>query len=185
VSEAFAIWITGLPASGKSTITKALVTCLRAQSIHPAVLESDELRRVLTPIPTYGEQERDMFYRQLIGLGAILAGQGVPVVFDATAHRRIWRDEAKRVIPGLIEIYVNSPLPVCIARDPKGIYARAKRGKASSVPGLQTEYEAPRQPDLVVGGSADPDENADKILRLMQQRAIGVRRSGDPQLPYR
>ena len=108
------------------------------------MLESDELRKVFTPDPHYDEKERDIFYRQMVYIGALLTTHGVPVLFDATANRRAYRELARQQIPQFLEVYVDSPLQTCIARDPKGIYRNASQGGASTVPGIQAEYEASR-----------------------------------------
>lgn len=134
--NAFAIWVTGLPASGKSTLVAALKTQLADRGIDAAVLESDVLRAILTVKPHYDEQEREAFYRQMVYIGTLLAQHGVPVIFDATANRRAYRDQARSQIPRFLEVYVNSPLEICIARDPKGIYRKAREDEAGSVPGL-------------------------------------------------
>src|SRR5690348_5615091 len=120
--SAFGIWITGLPASGKSTLTAALKERLRACGVDVAVLESDTLRKTFTPHPRHDEEERDTFYQQLADVGVLLTAQGVPVIFDATANRRAYRERARRNIPHFLEIYVDCPLATCMARDPKGIY---------------------------------------------------------------
>jgi len=168
--DAVAVWITGLPASGKSTLTRALCEQLKNRGIEPAVLESDDLRKVMTPQPRYDEQERDAFYRQMIFVGTLLTRHGVPVIFDATANRRKWRDEARRAMPNFLEVFVNSPLELCMARDPKGIYRKARRGEASTVPGVHSAYEPPEHPDLTVDGTEDPVAAARRIVELMQQR---------------
>ena len=93
-SPSFAIWITGLPASGKSTIVSVLKPQLERLGLTVEVLESDEVRRVLTPTPTYSEAERDLFYRALAFFGQKLVAHGVTVVFDATASRRVYRDRS-------------------------------------------------------------------------------------------
>jgi len=171
---AFAVWITGLPASGKSTLASALNAQLAGRGIDAAVLESDELRRVFTPDPHYDENERAAFYRQMVYVGALLVRHGVPVIFDATANRRLWREEARQAIPQFIEVYVNSALEVCMARDPKGIYQRARQGAASSVPGLQSPYEPPERPDIEVRGDREaPEAAAQRLLaKLIEKRFV-------------
>lgn len=168
--DAFGVWITGLPASGKSTLTKALTAQLTQRGIDVAVLESDELRKVLTPDPHYDDSERDRFYAQMNYIGALLIRHGVPVIFDATANRRAWREEARRTIAKFIEVYVRSPIEVCMARDPKGIY---RQGQA--VPGLQTPYEPPEHPDVVVEGDREkPESGARRVMaKLIEQGYIG------------
>lgn len=158
--KAFALWITGLPASGKSTLTKALAAQLTLRGIDAAVLESDELRKVLTPEPHYDDKERERFYGQMNYIGALLVRHGVPVIFDATGNRCAWRDQARRNIARFLEVYVQSPLEVCMARDPKGIYRQARDGQASAVPGLQADYEPPEHPDIIVDGDREAPESA-------------------------
>lgn len=165
--QGFAVWITGIPASGKSTITRELVRMLHERGIQPAVLESDVMRAVLTPAPDYGREERDRFYRQLADIGALLAQQGLPVIFDATANRQGYRDHARSLIPRFIEVYVHCPEETCRRRDPKGIYAAAVHGAASLVPGIQVPYEPPPIPEVTVDGCADPAQGADAILRQL------------------
>jgi adenylylsulfate kinase len=171
IEPAFAIWITGLPASGKSTITRELRAKLALGGIHVAVLESDELRKVLTPNPTYDTNERETFYNQMVGIGAILVRQGVPVIFDATANRRIWREQARAQVARFLEVFVDAPLELCMARDPKGIYRRAQEGGNTSVPGLQADYEKPENPDITVHAAEESaDVAADRIVsRLAEQ----------------
>lgn len=167
---AFALWITGLPASGKSTVTRALVRELASRGVAVAVLESDALRKVLTPHPTYSDEERDTFYGSMVYIGSLLVKHGVPVIFDATANRRAYRDAARNVIERFVEVYVDSPLDVCIARDPKGIYRKARSGESSSVPGVQASYEPPEHPDVVVFGSGDSTAAVRAILLVLEAR---------------
>jgi len=103
----FAVWLTGLPASGKSTIVSLLRPELEALDLTVEVLESDDVRHILTPTPTYSETERDVFYRALALLGARLVAHGVTVLFDATATKRMYRDLARTLIPRFIEVSVE------------------------------------------------------------------------------
>lgn len=169
--HAFAVWITGLPASGKSTIANKLSAQLAALGIDTAILESDELRRIFTPHPRYDPEERDLFYRQIVHVGVLLTRHGIPVIFDATAHRRLYRDWARQQIPNFVEVYVACPLASCVARDPKGIYRRASEGGAQTVPGLQTPYEVPESPDVVLPGENEaPEEAARKVIAALHDR---------------
>ncbi|MBU6481811.1 MAG: adenylyl-sulfate kinase [Nitrospirae bacterium] len=158
--QSFAIWVTGLPASGKSTIVSALKPQLEAMGLAVEVLESDEVRRVITPMPTYSEAERDLFYRALAFTGQRLAAHGVTVVFDATASRRVYRDFARSVIPRFIEVAVECPLTTCMERDRKGTYRKGQRGDSLTVPGLQSPYEAPITPDLRIDTTTTPSGDA-------------------------
>lgn len=169
MKKGWAIWITGLPASGKTTVAKLLREKLREEEIKVQVLESDELRKILTPDPTYGSQERSIFYNSIVYIGTLLTDNGVNVIFDAVANRRKWREKARKNIKQFVEVYVDTPLAVCMERDPKGIYEKAEKGKASTVPGLQAGYERPENPEVVVDGTDDPGKAAEKILKVMKE----------------
>jgi len=175
MKPAFAVWLTGLPASGKSTIARALVRELASREVDAAILESDALRRVLTPHPTYSKGERDSFYQTMVYIGSLLTAHGVSVVFDATANRCTYRATARRVISRFVEVYVDCPMDVCITRDPKGIYRRARAGEAATVPGLQTSYERPEHPEVVVSGSGDTAEAVRAIMRALEVRGYVTR----------
>lgn len=168
--SAFAIWITGLPASGKSTIVAALTPRLEALGLHVEVLESDAVRRSLTPSPTYSLEERALFYRALAFFGSRLVAHGVTVIFDATANRREYRDLARDLIPRFIEVAVECPLEVCMARDRKGTYWTGLAGQSTTVPGLQDVYEPPLAPEIKIdGANTAPAAAADQILFAVQK----------------
>ncbi len=172
-SKPFAIWITGLPASGKSTIVSALKPQLTAVGLAVEVLESDEVRRVITPTPTYSKMERDLFYRALAFTGQKLVAHGVTVVFDATASRRAYRDFAKSVIPRFIEVSVECPLATCMERDKKGTYLKGRLGTSLTVPGLQSPYEAPINPDLRIDTTTTSSGDAARqILDLVKAKFL-------------
>jgi adenylylsulfate kinase len=151
----FAVWLTGHSGSGKSAIARELVGLLAEVSI----LESDVMRTQLTPHPSY--DDRDFFYGVLVDFGVILVTRGRAVVFDATANRRAYRDAARKRIARFAEVFVDTPLEVCAARDPKGLYAR----------GLKIPYEPPLAPELVVRGErGTARESAHAIARLLESR---------------
>ena len=139
----------------------ALKHQLADRGIFAAILESEALRKVLTPQPCYDEAERQKFYGQMVFIGTLLVQHGVPVIFDATANRRSYREQARSQIRRFIEVFVDCPLETCIARDPKGIY----RTVPSNVPGLHSIYEPPMQPDVIVQGDQEaPDAAARRII---------------------
>lgn len=169
---ALAIWLTGLPASGKSTIAAALRPRLEALGLRIETLESDALRRVLTPSPTYSHEERELFYRALAYLGSRLVAHGVTVIFDATANRRAYRDLARALIPRFIEVAVECPLETCMARDRKGTYRKAQREESQTVPGLGEPYEPPLHPDVRIDTTRlEPSAAAELLLSVVQERA--------------
>jgi len=144
--------------------------------IRVQILESDELRRILTPNPTYTDEERDWFYKVMAWIGWLLVKNGVNVIFDATANRRTYRERARRLVgpDRFMEVYVRCPLEVCMGRDKKGIYKLALEGKAKTVPGLQAPYEEPLEPDVVVDTSEmGPGECVKAVLKALLDRFYG------------
>jgi adenylylsulfate kinase len=173
VHPGFGLWITGLPASGKSTVTAALTKLLHEAGIEFTVLESDRMRSVFSDNPQYDERERELFYESLAFIGRVLVEHGISVIFDATANRRSYRNRAREHISRFIEVFVDCPLEVCASRDPKGIYRMAREGKASNVPGLQASYEPPEHPDIVVHADREgPQEAARRIFEVLTERGF-------------
>jgi adenylylsulfate kinase len=177
VQPAFAVWLTGLPASGKSTVRACLVTKLASRGVDTAVLESDVLREILGW--GYDETGRDRFYRTIVWIGKLLVDHGVPVVFDATANRRVWRDHAREQIPRFFEVYVDTPLEVCTERDPKGIYRRGREDPDGRVPGLQAPYEPPESAEVTVSWKLEPEAGAESIIRKLEEVGWVNAGSGD------
>jgi adenylylsulfate kinase len=164
IGQGFAIWLTGLPASGKSSITRVLVNKLALRGVSVVVLASDEMRTILTPEPTYSLKERDVFYLALTQIGELITRNGVNVIFDATANRRTYREYARTRIPRFREVFVRCPLEVCMQRDPKGIYRRAATGNAGTLPGIQSIYEPPLNADITLDGQEAPEESANEVI---------------------
>ncbi len=167
----FALWLTGLPASGKSSIVARLLPKLASMDLTAEVLESDVVRRILTPEASYSKEERDLFYRALGFMGSRLLAHGVNVIIDATASRRAYREFARTLMPDLLEVSVECPIQICMERDKKGTYRRGLQGESSTVPGLQEPYEAPLSPDLIINTTELlPDAAADHIVALIRSR---------------
>jgi adenylylsulfate kinase len=171
--EGWAIWITGLPASGKSTLARTVKERLERLGIHVQVLESDVIRKVLTPSPTYSPEERETFYNSLVYIGVLLTRNGINVIFDATANRRRWRRAARGLIDRFLQVYIRCPIEVCRERDRKGIYRKAEAGEAQHVPGVQEEYEEPWDADLVIDCVREsPETAADKVIEAMRENGF-------------
>ncbi len=149
----FALWITGLPGSGKSTLAEEI------SKRHPdfVVLRMDELRKILTPEPTYSEEERDMAYRCIVYTAACLVENDHSVIIDATANLRKWRDLARQLIRRYGEVYLKCPVELCKMRErergqthgaPRDIYSKGEAGWP--VPGVAAPYEEPASPELLI-----------------------------------
>ncbi len=174
---AWAVWFTGLPGSGKTTIVRATKKHLESGGISARVLELDEIRKVLTPEPKYSEEERTIVYAALVYMAKLLIDEGMNVIIDATGNLRKYRENAYAMIENFGEIYIKCPLPVAMAREsgrkaqfaPEDIYRKGKTGKSVTVPGLNVPYEEPLKPLATIDCEAPPEESgrlaADAILR--------------------
>jgi adenylylsulfate kinase len=147
------VWLTGLPASGKSTLAHALAGRLREADREPLLLDGDDVRDALVPRPGYDDFARESFYRTLAGLAGLAARQGLIVVVAATAHRRAWRDAARATAPRFVEVHVATPLDECRRRDPKGLYGSGDARRA--LPGVGLPYEPPEHPEVIVRPGAE------------------------------
>jgi adenylylsulfate kinase len=162
IEEGWTLWLTGLPASGKSTIARALQQQLHGPVV---VLDSDEVRPILASVHGYDEAGREEFYARLVQLALLLVKQGINVIVAATANRRQYRRFARASLPRFAEVWVKSPVSVCQSRDPKGLYRRAAAGEIRNLPGFDSEYEASEDAESVVDSSQlAPDAAAAAIL---------------------
>lgn len=157
----FAVWLTGHSGSGKSAIARELLQLLHERGVEVSVLESDVMRTQLTPFPRYDEQDRDFFYGFLGKIGVTLVEEGKAVIFDATANRRAYREAARKRIARFAEVYVDTPLEVCRARDPKGLYRQ----------GMTIPYEPPLVPALTLHGDrGTPAQSAARVIALLERQ---------------
>lgn len=170
VRKATALWLTGLPGSGKSTVASAFCAA------HPDFLHlaMDDLRHFATPQPDYSPQERDLLYRCLVYTAHRLVLAGHSVAIDATGHLRKWRILARETLPAFYEVHLTCPLSLCMEREalrqerhgaPAFIYRKAQEGQP--VPGVNVPYEEPLEPDLTIDTShLALDEIVAKIERV-------------------
>ncbi len=122
-------WLTGMPSSGKTTLSLEIVR--EISLIH---LDSDVIREILTPHPSYSQAEREIIYRSIIYFCRVLNDNGHNVIVSATANLKRYRILAEQMLPNYHEIYIKCPLEICEKRDVKDLYKLSREGKISTVP---------------------------------------------------
>ena len=148
IKPGVAIWLTGLPSSGKTTIAKALKNLLLEREVTVQLLDSDDLRQKLTPHPTYSSEERDWFYDLVTFLAELLTDNGVNVIIAATASRRAYRQAARARIERFAEVYIDCSPEICRARDSKGLWKKADKGEIGFLPGVGEPFEPPESSEV-------------------------------------
>jgi adenylylsulfate kinase len=160
--KAFAVWLTGLPGAGKSVISEKLQQILKEHEINADILRMDEMRQHVTPEPKYTDEERQIIYNAFSFCAKKLVENDVNVIMDATGNLRKYRSLAKKIVPNYLEIYIKCPLEIAMRREsgrnqtkeaPKDIYKKGLKGESETVPGLQSKYEEPEDPDLIVNSN--------------------------------
>jgi adenylylsulfate kinase len=148
-------WLTGLPGAGKTTLAQAWAEQLRASERAVVVLDGDELRRGLTRDLGFSEADRHENMRRVAEVARLLNDTGVQAIVALVSPTRVGRASAKNIIGAgrFVEVYIATPLSVCQARDPKGLYQRAANHEQFGLTGVQSTYEAPLEAQLVIDTS--------------------------------
>lgn len=168
MTDGFVIWLTGLPASGKTTIAGELADRLQAQGRRVETLDGDEIRRGLSADLGFSAEDRKNHNQRVIFVSKLLIRNGivvlVPLISPYCETREFARGELKR----FVEVYVKCSLDKCIRRDPKGLYAKALRGEIRNFTGLDDPYEEPVCPEVIVDTEVlFLAECVDQILRAV------------------
>lgn len=166
------IWLTGLPAAGKSTIALALAAAMRSLGRQVDVLDADELLGALTMAPTmtpvHSELEEVADARRIGFLASVLNRNGIDAIVATIAPLGKGRVAARRFTAGFVEVYVNCPIEVCMNRDPKGLYQQAFAGELAGLAGVDALYEPPDAPDLELRTDIEDVQTCvDRLLALI------------------
>jgi adenylyl-sulfate kinase len=166
-SGALCLWMTGLPGSGKSTISARLLTQLRAQGRGAVGLDGDVLRRGLNRDLGFSDSDRHENIRRTAEVARLMVEAGLVTVVSLITPFNVDRAYARsRFERGrFCEIFIDAPLAVCEQRDPKGLYAKARRGELARMTGIDSPYEVPEHPDLHVQTDRnDVEQCVERIL---------------------
>jgi adenylyl-sulfate kinase len=181
-STGFCIWLTGLSGSGKTTTALAIQQALAVYGCRVTLLDGDEVRRTQSPTLGYSRTDRGVHVRRIgdMARDAVLAGD---VAVCAVVSPFIADREACRALIGperFVEVFVDTPLATCEERDPKGLYARARRGEITRMCGIDLPYEAPPSPHLVLDtvSSTVPASVAAILDYLLRQHMLAGAQHG-------
>jgi bifunctional enzyme CysN/CysC len=158
------VWLTGLPASGKSTLAVALEERLVADGRPAYLLDGDNLRHGLNAGLGFSDADRAENVRRVGEVAKLFADAGLVAVVSLVSPFRAGRDAARaaHAEAGLpfLEVWIDTPIDECARRDPKGLYARARAGTLTGLTGVDAPYEPPESPELVVRWATENVEEA-------------------------
>jgi adenylylsulfate kinase len=172
--EGFTLWMTGLPGSGKSTLAGVLKTKLEKEhGKRVEILDGDEVRKGLSRDLGLSREDREEHAWRVAFVSKLLSRNGVVSIVALISPYRTSRDSAKLMIgpDRFLEVYVKASLAVCEMRDPKGLYAKARKGEITNMTGIQDPYEEPADPDIVVETEkGSPEASAALVIQELQRR---------------
>jgi bifunctional enzyme CysN/CysC len=165
--KAQVLWLTGLSGSGKSTIANALEKKLFSLGMHPYVLDGDNLRLSLNKDLGFTKEDRAENVRRVAEVAKLLVDAGLIVITALVSPFEQDRAQAKEIFEAgeFKEIFVDTPLDVCIERDPKGLYKKAAKGEIPNFTGVGQDYETPKSPDLTLDGTDGIEQSVAAILK--------------------
>ncbi len=163
------IWLTGLSGSGKSTIANALEKRLHALGMHSYVLDGDNLRMGLNVDLGFTAEDRAENVRRTSEVGKLMLDAGLIVITALVSPFEVDRQRARSIFNegDFIEVFVDTPVDVCISRDPKGLYKKAAEGKIPNFTGVGQDYEKPTNPEITINGEVDTQISTEQILKFI------------------
>jgi adenylylsulfate kinase len=168
-----AVWFTGMSSAGKTTAARLLESRLRAAGARVEVLDGDLVRTRLSKGLGYGKEDRDENIRRIGFVCELLSRHGVIVIVSAISPYRAVRDEVRAQIPQFIEVHMDCPLDVLIARDVKGLYKKALAGEIAHFTGVSDPYEPPLAPEVTIHSDREsPQEGVEKVWQALTLRGV-------------
>ena len=173
--QSIVIWFTGLSGSGKSTLAHVLEEKLFEKRCRTYVLDGDNIRHGLNSNLNFSDNDRKGNIRRIGEVSKLMLEAGVIVMTAFISPFREDRSEVRKLIPkgDFIEIYCNASLEVCEGRDVKGLYKRARSGEIKNYTGIDSPYEIPTNPELIIDtGNESLDESVSKIVSFLESKGI-------------
>ena len=170
-NQGITLWFTGLPCSGKTTVSRQVFERLQRAGKRAELLDGDIVRQRLTKGLGFSKEDRDENIRRIGFVCHLLTRNGVIALAAAISPYRSVRDELRRQIDSFAEIFVHCPLEVCKKRDVKGMYRKALAGELAHFTGVSDPYEEPLNPDLVLHTDRESlEESVSKVMDLLARR---------------
>ncbi len=169
------IWFTGLSASGKSTLARAVEERLFEQGHLSVVLDGDNVRHGLNKNLGFSPEDREENIRRIGEVAKLFADAGLIAMTAFISPYRQDRDQARKLVKEkeFIEVFVKVPLDVAEERDPKGLYKKARAGEIAEFTGISAPYEEPTKPELMIDTSKhDVSESADIVIEYLEKNNL-------------
>lgn len=160
------IWLTGLSGAGKSTIAQGLAAALLNMGHHAYVLDGDILRSGLNQDLGFSQADRVENIRRTAQVAKLMTEAGMMVIVALISPYTDDRQKARSLFKEgqFIEVFINTPIELCIQRDPKGFYAKALKGEIKNFTGIDAPYEAPTNPEIILETQETPVDDLIKII---------------------
>lgn len=169
------LWFTGLSGSGKSTIANAVEQLLFEKNYHTYALDGDNIRFGLNSNLGFSPEDRSENIRRIAEVAKLFLDAGHIVTAAFVSPYQADRDRVKTIVGAdhVIEVYVNTPLAICEARDVKGLYKKARAGEIKNLTGISAPYEAPTQPHLEINtAQLSVDAAAALVIQYIEQKLM-------------
>ena len=173
ICQGFTLWLTGMSGAGKTTISSLLEAKFREQGARVERLDGDEVRKHVSRGLGFSREDRDENIRRIGFVAKLLSRNGVIAIVAAISPYRAVRQELRLAIGAFVEIHVDCPMDVLIARDAKGLYKKALRGEIANFTGVSDPYEPPLNPELVIDTSTEtPQESATRVWNKLKELGL-------------
>jgi adenylylsulfate kinase len=170
------VWFTGLSGSGKSTVAREVEQALVENGKHAFVLDGDNLRHGLNKNLGFSPTDRTENIRRIGEVAKLFAEANVFCLAAFVSPYRADREQVRALLPAgrFIEVYCSATVEECEARDPKGLYEKARRGEIQDFTGISAPYEAPEKPELILdtGGKEPLEKSVRRVLEFLQQKNL-------------